>query len=126
MRFPSALSVSRLALTRKITANRGIFKNEFHQDEKYFMCSSHRRKRKVEKTDKEGSEKADHSHHRRHQTHVMFTGCVGVGPDGEPVKVHFEWVSEDYTARANSKYHRKGDVYQKATTMDAKWLIAPA
>ena len=61
----------RVRISRRIVANKGIFKNEFHQDEKYYICNSRRRKRKVQKSDKKGTEKVDHSHHRRHQTKVM-------------------------------------------------------
>ena len=112
----------RVQISRRIVANKGIFKNEFHQDEKYYICNSRRRKRKVQKSDKKGTEKVDHSHHRRHQTQVMFSGACGVGPDGMPMKVHFEWICKERTALRKSKYHKKGDVYYENAMMTAEYF----
>ena len=81
-------------MARAIVENKGVFKNEFHQDEKYFIHNSNRRKRKVRRSDVEGTNKTSHAHHCRHQTQVMFTGTCGVGPDGSPMMLHFEWISE--------------------------------
>jgi hypothetical protein len=54
----------------------------------------------------------------------MFSGCIGVGPDGVPIKVHFKWVSKDRVAKRKSKNHEKGAVYQESTTMDAAYFKA--
>ncbi len=70
----------------------------------------------------EGSNKVSHAHHRRHQTQSMFTGTCGVGPDGSPMKLYFEWISEEKTAKKKSKYHAKGDVYKVSTTMNAAYF----
>jgi hypothetical protein len=102
--FPSEDNrTKRVIMGKKIVYIKGPVKNEFHQDEKYFICNSHRRKRKVKKSDREGSTKVSHAHHRRHQTQVMFSGCCGVGPDGMPIKIHFEWVSQRKVAEPGGR-----------------------
>jgi len=100
----------------------GPVKNEFHQDEKPFLASSGKRFRKVRKADKVGSARRKKAPSRRHQTKVMFSGCVGVGPTGVPIKIHFEWVSAKKKACKGSKYHKKGDIYFVSTTMDAAYF----
>ena len=114
----------RVSMGKDIVAEVGPVKNQFHQDEKYFICNSLRRRRKVRKSDKAGSQKVTHAAHRRHQVQVMFTGACGVGPSGEPVKIHFEWVCKPRTALRKSIYHAKGDVYFESTTVDAKYFEA--
>ncbi len=65
--MPSAANrAKRVVMARHIVANKGIFKNEFHQDEKYFIQNSNRRKRKKRRSDVEGSNTVSHAHHRRH------------------------------------------------------------
>ena len=65
---------------KRITISQGIvgtpapYKNEFHQDEKYYIVKARRRQRKVKKSDKAGSAKVSYAHSRRHGTQVMFTG----------------------------------------------------
>jgi hypothetical protein len=108
----------------KIVYIKGPAKNEFHQDEKYFICNSHRRSRKEKKSDREGSAKVFHAHHRRHQTQAMSPGCCGVGPDGMPIKIHFERVSQKKVAQRKSKHRTSGEVYYVSRTMDAAYFEA--
>lgn len=123
--FPSEQNrTKRVIMGKKIVYVKGPVLNEFHQDEKYYICRTLRRKRKVRKGDKEGSAKVTYAAHRRHQTQVMFSGCCGVGPDGMPMKIHFEWVCEKKTAKRKSDYHAKGEVYQVSRVMDAKYFEA--
>ena len=51
----------------------------------------------------------------------MFDGAIGVGPNGEPVKIFFEWVAKKKTAKRKSKYHKKGDVYLESCNMDVPY-----
>ena len=46
-----------------------------------------------------------------------FTEELGVGPDGMPIKIHFEWVCQKKTAKRNSVHHKKGDVYSESRSM---------
>ena len=96
----------------------GPFKNEYHQDEKYLICNPRRRKRKVRRSDIKGSHSKKKVVSRRHQTQVMFSGCCGVGPDGHPKLVDFEWCSYNYTAKRKSKNHKRGEVYRKSKNMN--------
>ena len=109
---------ARLEQSQDIIDHDGPYTDEFHQDEKYFIINSCRRKRKVRKSDTQRSRKKRKAKSRSHQTNVMFTGCVGVGPDGEPIKLHHEWVSKDKTALRSSKNHKRGDVYKVSATMN--------
>ena len=119
--FPSESNrEARLEASEVIVEKDGPVTNEFHQDEKYFICNSRRRKRKKRKSDT--SPTITYAPHRRHQTQTMFSGCVGVGPGGEPIKIHFEWVSKKKTAKRGSKYHKRGDVFLESTTMDAAYF----
>ena len=119
--IPSAENrAKRVEMAQVVVAHKGPFMNEWHQDEKYYIQNSRRRQRKVRKSDKEGAQKAGHEASRKHQTQVMFSGCCGVGPFGEPAKVHFEWICKKKTAARNSKYHKRGDVYYENATMDAE------
>jgi hypothetical protein len=54
----------------------------------------------------------------------MFSGCLGVGPDGVPLKIRFSWVSQIKTAARKSKHHNKGDQYRISATMDAEYFEA--
>ena len=59
--------------------------------------------------------------HRRHQTQVMFSGCVGAGPDGRPMKVYLQWVCEKKEAKRTSVHHKRGEVYSVSATMNADY-----
>ena len=59
---------------------------------------------------------------RTHGTKVMFSGCTGVGPEGEPMHIDFQWISEEKTAKRRSKHHAKGDVYKVPATMNAAYF----
>lgn len=112
----------RVEMGKEIVAVVGPVKNEFHQDEKYFIVNSHRRKRKVKKSDEDGTKKVFYAPHRRHQKQVMFTGCAGVGPQGQPMKIHFDWISKPKQAKRKSKNHERGDIYLESSTMDADYF----
>jgi hypothetical protein len=114
----------RVIMGKKIVFIKGPVKNEFHQDEKYFICRTLRRKRKAKKGDKVAASRVTYAPSRRHQTQVMFSGCCGVGPDGMPIKIHFEWVCQKKTAKRNSVHHKKGDVYLESRSMDADYFEA--
>jgi hypothetical protein len=119
--FPSeANRQKRMEMAADIVKNDGPFVNEFHQDEKYFICNSRRPKRKKRLSDVAGSTEVSYQHHRRHQTQTMFTGCAGVGPNGDPMRIHFQWISKEKTAKRKSKFHERGDVFRESTTMDAE------
>jgi len=99
-----------MATGKVIVAEKGPVKNEFHQDEKRFIINARRRKRKVRRCNVAGAKKVLHRKSRRHQTTARFTGAAGVGPDGEPIKIHFKWVSKPKTAKRRSIYHEKKNV----------------
>lgn len=63
----------RVEMAHGICSTVGPFKDEFHQDEKYCICDSGRRKRKARKSNKEALAKATYRPSRRHQTQVMAT-----------------------------------------------------
>ena len=53
-----------------------------------------------------------------------FTEELGVGPEGMPIKIYFEWVCLKKTAKRNSVHHKKGDVYLESRSMDADYFEA--
>jgi hypothetical protein len=98
------------------------FTDEFHQDEKWFYVHSRRRKRKVKRGDVPRETAVTNEASRTHGTKVMFSGCTGVGPTGEPMHIDFQWISEEKTAKRKSKNHAKGDVYRVPATMNAAYF----
>ena len=64
----------RVEMGKEIVAVVGPVKNELHQDEKYFIVNSHRRKRKVKKSDEEGSKKVFYSPHLCTTFSILISG----------------------------------------------------
>ena len=54
---------------------------------------------------------------KQHPTSVMFLGCIGQPNDWFDGKVALLPVTEKYVAKKRSKYHEKGEEYDKCITM---------
>jgi hypothetical protein len=92
----------RMKMSPDIVAAPAPLTDEFHQNEKWFKINTRRKKRKVRKSDKPGAQKVVQVINRTHDTKVMFTGCPGVRPDGQPLKIDLEWVSKVTVAKKSS------------------------
>jgi len=112
----------RMEMSPDIVAAPAPLTDEFHQDEKWFKINTRRKKRKVRKSDKPGAQKVVQVVNRTHDTKVMFTGCPGVGPDGQPLKIDLEWVSKVTVAKKNSRNRPAGTKVLESTTMDREYF----
>mmetsp|Transcript_4867 Transcript_4867/g.12349 ORF Transcript_4867/g.12349 Transcript_4867/m.12349 type:complete len:507 (+) Transcript_4867:142-1662(+) len=93
-------------------------------DEKWFKTFSRKRKRKVDPLTEKAGVGRTPIHSKMHVPKVMFLCAIGV-PNmarGFNGKIGMWRCSAPYTAKRTSKYHKKGEVYEKDVNVDAEYF----